>query len=312
MTRYHAARLQAPSLIGSRRPGGPSRLTLRTQARSPPWCSCSSAPRPRRPGESTRCAGCDAVGLAGGSRTGLDFVTGLISFLGRVRARVNCARRANRRRKTRQPHQACTPLGQASGGDSPLVVAGSPGRELRGSGALLRPSAQSIMVWVVFERFTEAARVVIFKALKEALELGHTHVGVEHVLLGLLRTTDGNAARILHALGVDQDAFRARLLQMVPAGEPKSLTDVLPYSTRSKTVFKMAVRESLSLGMDYVGTEHLLLAISLDGNDRMMRILNEEWGLSSEVIRGAVIQPGSTESLGHEREWAVANVIAPL
>lgn len=108
----------------------------------------------------------------------------------------------------------------------------------------------------------------------------------------MLHQDGSGAAEILGARGVSEEAFRARLLEIIPNGEqyepPPGLG--LPFAPRAKKVLEFALREALALGRNAVGTEHLLLGIACEQDSVAMRVLREGWDLYPEAIRGAVIE----------------------
>jgi ATP-dependent Clp protease ATP-binding subunit ClpA len=138
----------------------------------------------------------------------------------------------------------------------------------------------------VFERFSTAARTVVTEAEAEAKELRHDHVEVEHLLLGLLREHDSSAAQRLRVCGVRIDEFRARLLEIAPAGRGELPAERgLPFGPRANEVLSGSLRVALARGTAVVEPEHLLLAIAGEHDSATMRILREEWGLFPEMIR---------------------------
>src|ERR671917_2062685 len=74
----------------------------------------------------------------------------------------------------------------------------------------------------MFERFTERARKVVELALREALQLGHNYIGTEHILLGLVRESEGVAARVLSNLDVDPDKVRREVVRRLGGGRGRS------------------------------------------------------------------------------------------
>ena len=143
----------------------------------------------------------------------------------------------------------------------------------------------------MFERFTEQARAVIGDADAQAKALGHERVGPEHFVLALVRSAESGAGEILRARGVTEDAFRARLLESVGAGESEPLVERRkPFTPRAKKVLEFSLREALTLGTNWIATEHMLLAIAGEHDHFAIRPLSEGWGLSPEEIRGAVIE----------------------
>ena len=112
----------------------------------------------------------------------------------------------------------------------------------------------------MFERFTERARQVVVLAQAEARGLKHNYIGTEHILLGLVREEQGVAARVLQSSGVTVELVREQVVQIVGPGEDPSAGQI-PFTPRAKNVLELALRESLALSHNYIGTEHILLAL---------------------------------------------------
>jgi ATP-dependent Clp protease ATP-binding subunit ClpC len=141
----------------------------------------------------------------------------------------------------------------------------------------------------VFERFTQPARQAVLAAQDQARELRHSHVGSEHLLLGLLLEPEGLAARVLASLDVSFDASRLALVRHGASAEGAPPQAQIPFTPRSKQVLERAGDESVSLGHNYVGTEHLLLALAGVDEGVAMRILGD-FDLDARKIREAVIR----------------------
>jgi ATP-dependent Clp protease ATP-binding subunit ClpC len=127
---------------------------------------------------------------------------------------------------------------------------------------------------MMFERFTERARQVIVLAQEEARNLKHNYIGTEHLLLGLLREADGVAARVLGSLEVSLEEVRGEVARIVGEGEHESQGQI-PFTPRAKKVLELALREALSLGHNYIGTEHILLGLVRESEGVAARILND-------------------------------------
>ena len=112
----------------------------------------------------------------------------------------------------------------------------------------------------MFERFTERARQVVVLAQEEARTLKHNYIGTEHILLGLLREEEGLAARVLESLDITVERVRSQVVRIVGSGEEVTAGQI-PFTPRAKKVLELALREALSLGHNYIGTEHILLAL---------------------------------------------------
>ncbi len=111
----------------------------------------------------------------------------------------------------------------------------------------------------MFERFTERARQVVVLAQEEARTLRHECIGTEHILLGLLREQEGQAARVLQSLDITVERVRAQVVRMVGSGEEPT-TGQIPFTAGGKRVLESSLDQALNLGHNYVGTAHLLLA----------------------------------------------------
>jgi prophage maintenance system killer protein len=116
----------------------------------------------------------------------------------------------------------------------------------------------------MFQRFTDRARRVVVLAQEEARLLRHNSVGTEHILLGLLHEGEGVAARALESLGINREAVRQQVEQIIGQGQ-RAPAGHIPFTPRAKKVLELSLREALALGHSYVGTEHLLLAMLREG-----------------------------------------------
>ena len=109
-----------------------------------------------------------------------------------------------------------------------------------------------------FSRFTERAQRALLAAQKEAAQLGRAYVGTEHLLLGILNDP-GAAAPVLSGITLNQ--AREELIQLVGKGAELATPKSMSYTPRTKKVLELSAREARDLGNNYVGTEHLLLAL---------------------------------------------------
>jgi len=155
----------------------------------------------------------------------------------------------------------------------------------------------------MFERFTERARQVVVLAQEEARTLKHNYIGTEHILLGLLREEEGLAARVLEGLEITVDEVRGQVIRIVGAGEEVT-SGQIPFTPRAKKVLELALREALSLGHNYIGTEHILLGLVRENEGVAARIL-ADFDADSEKIRNEIIRMLSGPS-GRSRQGAAA------
>ena len=139
----------------------------------------------------------------------------------------------------------------------------------------------------MFERFTERARQVVVLAQEEARTLKHNYIGTEHILLGLLREEEGLAARVLESLEITVERVRAQVVRIVGSGEEVT-SGQIPFTPRAKKVLELALREALSLGHNYIGTEHILLGLLREGDGVAAQVL-VSLGADLNVVRERVI-----------------------
>ncbi len=109
-----------------------------------------------------------------------------------------------------------------------------------------------------FAQFTDRGQRALRAAQVEAAKLGRSYVGTEHLLLGVL-TEPGAAAMVLK--GIELDAVRAEVIQILGRGEEKIEGRQMVYTPRTKKVLEQSVREARELNQNYVSTEHILLAL---------------------------------------------------
>ena len=124
------------------------------------------------------------------------------------------------------------------------------------------------------DRLTERAREAIAYSAEAALELGHNYVGTEHLLIGLIREGEGVAGKILESNGLDDEKVIDKIAAMIGTAEPIPMGQ--PEATpRTKRVFEHSYIEAQRMGHNYVGTEHLLIAILRESECLAVRILRE-------------------------------------
>src|SRR3954453_21920276 len=142
------------------------------------------------------------------------------------------------------------------------------------------------MILTMFERYTPSAHQVIVFAQEEARALRHNAIGSEHVLIGLLRDDLGGAGRALRGLGLDAAGVQERVAAVLPPGGATTAGQI-PFTPRAQRILGRADPESLSLGHEGVGTEHLLLALARESDGIAMRVLGEQ-GIGPDALRDAV------------------------
>lgn len=121
-------------------------------------------------------------------------------------------------------------------------------------------------------RFTESAQNAINLAAESAMELGHNYVGTEHMILGLIKEGDGVAAKILESNDINEENVTEAIREMLGTGEPvKEMPN--SFTPRTKYVVQRSAVEARRLGHNYVGTEHLLIALLRETSSIAAKIL---------------------------------------
>ena len=134
-----------------------------------------------------------------------------------------------------------------------------------------------------FEKFSEKARRVLSLAQEEAQRFNHTYIGTEHILLGLVRETDGVAAKVLNNLGVELSKVRSAVEFIIGRGE-RTPSGEIGLTPRAKKVIELAVDEARRLNHNYIGTEHLLIGLMREGEGVPAGVL-ESLGVTLDKIR---------------------------
>ena len=134
-----------------------------------------------------------------------------------------------------------------------------------------------------FEKFSERARRVLSLAQEEAQRFNHNYIGTEHILLGLVRETDGVAAKVLSNLGVELSKVRSAVEFIIGRGE-KSTAGEIGLTSRAKKVIELAVDEARRLNHNYIGTEHLLIGLMREGEGVAAGVL-ESLGVNLDKVR---------------------------
>lgn len=123
-----------------------------------------------------------------------------------------------------------------------------------------------------FTGFTEKSNNAMNLAINAAQDMGHNYIGSEHVLYGLLAEGSGVAYNVLNKLGITLEAYEKLMREKIGTGTPTKLTTAY-FTPRTKRILQMAKLAASKLGSQYVGTEHLLIAIIEDGESFAVRFL---------------------------------------
>ena len=124
----------------------------------------------------------------------------------------------------------------------------------------------------MFGKFTESAQEAIKLSQESALELGHSYVGTEHILLGLVRQKEGVAAKSLESYGVNENDVIKKIEELIGLGEVDKVK-MQEFTPRTKKILEMSLKQALNMGTGYIGTEHILLALLEEVNCVAVKIL---------------------------------------
>ncbi|MET9311660.1 Clp protease N-terminal domain-containing protein [Kribbella sp. NPDC003505] len=182
----------------------------------------------------------------------------------------------------------------------------------------------------MYEQFSETARHVIVLAQEEARSLDHVYVGTEHLLLGLITSGQGVAARVLADLGITAPAVRDLVVEIIGRGRSGASAAAIPFTPRAKSTFEFAWGEARARGAEQVGPEHLLLGVLHDGDgvggqiitklaestDEVRRKLEKRmnWRQRSESLVAGMLaeDPGNTWTTYGRRHHLLAELNAVL
>ncbi len=127
----------------------------------------------------------------------------------------------------------------------------------------------------MFEKFTDRGRKIIILAREEAERHQNDYLGTEHIVLALLRESDGVALSVVKKMGLSVEQIRLEIERNLPTGSNTMTFGEIPFTPRVKKVIEYAVEEAKLLSHNYIGSEHLLLGL-----------LREENGIGGKIIRG--------------------------
>ncbi len=120
-------------------------------------------------------------------------------------------------------------------------------------------------------KFTSRAKKAIELAQDEAMSLGHSYIGTEHILYGLVKEGAGVASKVLANQDISAEDIESKIIEMI--GKEVITNTELGFTPRSKRVIENSFIEAKKLGYDYIGTEHLLMGILREGDSIAVRIL---------------------------------------
>ncbi len=147
-----------------------------------------------------------------------------------------------------------------------------------------------------FKGFTEKANAALNLAIDSAQRLGHTYIGTEHIVLGLLREGSGVAATVLSAHGITAESYQEKIMETENSGQYTHLSPE-DFTPRTKKAMEIAVAEAGALQQGYVGTEHILLAVLRDETSVAMRLL-AAFGIRASELADETLRAMGSEAVG--------------
>ncbi|MBE6776876.1 MAG: ATP-dependent Clp protease ATP-binding subunit [Ruminococcaceae bacterium] len=148
-----------------------------------------------------------------------------------------------------------------------------------------------------FNGFTSKANEALNQAINLAGEFGHTYVGSEHLLLGLLKIGGGVASAVMEKNGVTAEKIEQLIRIQIGCGTPSKLSPDY-FTPRAKRVIESAMNGAHSLGKKSVGTEHLLIGILSDGDNYAIRFLGD-LGVDVAMLTSSVLKDSGIECNGN-------------
>ena len=152
-----------------------------------------------------------------------------------------------------------------------------------GEGGHSRGGPRRRFAWA-FERFTRRARRIVALAQEEAAELGHTRVGTEHLLLGLVRAEDELVGPVLAEAGIGLEPLRERVAAVAPGPRRRA-----PFSRAARRALEQSLREAQALGDRFIGAEHVLLGLIADERAGSLALVRD-LGADPDELRAAVLE----------------------
>ncbi len=160
-----------------------------------------------------------------------------------------------------------------------------------------------------FESFTEGARQAVVQAQEIARDLNHSHVGTEHLLLGLLSDKDEIPTQVLGSLRIDREKVLGRVLETVGRGDDPH-DGTLPFTPRAKKALELGLRQSLAFGQRDITTAHLLLGLIRDRDGLAARVLLD-LNVSLRTLRDEVLEQLDAANPGQRSTRRSGPVAAP-
>lgn len=152
-----------------------------------------------------------------------------------------------------------------------------------------------------FTGFTEKANNALNTAIESAEDLGHTYIGSEHILLGLVSDTSSEAGKILSAEKITYDNVYKIIKEAVGAGIPTELVSS-DFTPRAKYIVESALMLASSMGKSLAGTEHILLSLCREGTGFACEILSRLGLSSQDIVKSVAKEQGKAGKNGKKSD----------
>ena len=158
--------------------------------------------------------------------------------------------------------------------------------------------------------FTPRAQHVLVLAQKEAERFNHDFVGTEHLLLALLAFNEGVAVEVLRKMGLNLDELRPEVEKSCGASGTTKVSGYIPLTDRLKRVLILSAAEARGMNYNFIGTEHLLLALLRDGSSVAARLL-QNLNINLKAVRREVLKALDSDYIPDDDESDDENEVSP-
>ncbi len=155
--------------------------------------------------------------------------------------------------------------------------------------------------------FTDRVKKVLQYSREESARLGHDYIGTEHILLGLVKEGQGVAVAVLSNLGIQLDTLKKSIEEAIQTSSGSMVLSDVPFTPMAKQVLEIAAQEARDMGNNYIGTEHILLALTKNKNGIAAQILSV-YGTDYKAVREEVMSILSGTMKGEKTDQEKGNL----
>ena len=151
-------------------------------------------------------------------------------------------------------------------------------------------------------KFSPRAREIMFRSHEEAVRLGNSYIGLEHVFLGIIDGKDNNVTNILDELKLDIEAFKQKLVASIKSNIiEKSNTDNIPLTKQTERALKFTYIVAKEFNCELIDPEHLMLAILHDDNNIVSQRLEYE-GINYDIFKSRVKKNNMNDNVAKKED----------